>query len=744
MISASAAYLAEHAKRARTPIYQVRLFKSGTITPGLYNPSVYWTLDEISGIRADATGGGRDLTDNNTVTSNTGKRNLAAQFTAANSEYLNVDPAGLAWADGIPFFLAAWVYLDSKGADRVIVSKYDSTTGTRSWALTYNSAADRFVVVVNDAAGNQAIEYADSLGSPALATWYFICGWKDEAADTLNIQVNNGPVDSQSTTVFPGNSISVHIRVGAWKASGSIADFWDGRIDEVGVWQTVLTAEQRTVLYEGGIDLLAEHKFCTSHPVTGEDIGLELLVPLELSMKAEVEHSRFPLSTLIFRLYDTAEAATAIIAAGIAGYTCEFRSCFYDIAWAGNAVQRFTGIVTEIEHESSQAYLVTARSPMVTAQDKIIFNGAQTRLSAAITSTDTTVPVVDATGFDSASNLPQAARRHVLVDSEIMTYRGKTATSLTSVIRVGATPFAIPPAFPAHVAAAHSAGAAVRELVGMEQLTADNDELGGTVNDQHPVDYLTTILTNTTIKYGIGLGAGFVNGTELAAVRTALGAALRFRFLSSEGVNGKTFLEDELYRTLGAYPTEDEQGRIGIKLFQTAATATIVGTITDADIAAPPQWVRNAEKLVNVVIVHYDDDVTRDTADYSASTYEYRDETLIALHGRELPLIMHSKGIRSYYTFAGLAWFSATAAFLQTMAQRHIARFGNKSPVIQVQALFSKNLLEVGDDVSVTLSHVPNLDTASKSITAAPFEITAMRHNFETNVIEMQLLGYPE
>ena len=53
----------------------------------------YWNLNETSGDRADATGNGHTLTDNNTVGYATGKINNAASFVAANSGYLSIaDP----------------------------------------------------------------------------------------------------------------------------------------------------------------------------------------------------------------------------------------------------------------------------------------------------------------------------------------------------------------------------------------------------------------------------------------------------------------------------------------------------------------------------------------------------------------------------------------------------------------------------------------------------------------------------
>ena len=73
-----------------------------------------WHLDENSNgsaavTRKDSSGNGNDLTDNATVTSTQGKIGKAAQFTAANSEYLSIaENASLSPGD-IDFTFSGWV-----------------------------------------------------------------------------------------------------------------------------------------------------------------------------------------------------------------------------------------------------------------------------------------------------------------------------------------------------------------------------------------------------------------------------------------------------------------------------------------------------------------------------------------------------------------------------------------------------------------------------------------------------------
>lgn len=208
----------------------------------------YWTLEEASGTRVDSVvASGNDLTDNNTATQNPGKVGNAAQFTSANSESLTRnDNASLSTGD-IDFTVAAWVYLDSKAARQTIATKGGGgAPGSDEWVLDYLNSSDRFRFFTGGA--SYKIATANNLGSPSTATWYFIVAWHDAAADTVNIQVNDGTVNSTATTGVAPSDTTQQFKIGQYGASF----YMDGRVDEIGFWKRVLTAAERTALYNSG------------------------------------------------------------------------------------------------------------------------------------------------------------------------------------------------------------------------------------------------------------------------------------------------------------------------------------------------------------------------------------------------------------------------------------------------------------------------------------------------------------
>ena len=213
----------------------------------------YWKLDEASGTRVDSHTGGNDLTDNNTVTQAAGKIGNSAQFTNANSESLTrVDNASLS-VGNIDFTWAGWFYLDSKTTYRIGFCKYQTPllgNADFEYRIYYDAPADRFLFTIGDGGANSAVATANNLGSPSTATWYYIVGWHDASADTISIQVNNGTADSTAyaSGSFDGaGDLIIGLQAGAFG--------WDGRMDELGFWKRVLTAAERTALYNGGSGL---------------------------------------------------------------------------------------------------------------------------------------------------------------------------------------------------------------------------------------------------------------------------------------------------------------------------------------------------------------------------------------------------------------------------------------------------------------------------------------------------------
>lgn len=214
------------------------------------NLVAYWSLGEASGDAIDDHAA-NDLTDNASVGSAAGKVGNARDFERDNLEYfVRADNTDLSVGDE-DFTICAWLLLESKPSSVDLGALQKTTGGNGEYFLQWrnNDGTDKFAFAVfgSSGFGNFGLATADTLGSPSTGVWYFVCGWHDSVNDQLGIQVNNGTANTVSHTagVFDGT--------GDFTISGlEFSNYWDGLIDEVGFWKKVLTAGEKTFLYNSG------------------------------------------------------------------------------------------------------------------------------------------------------------------------------------------------------------------------------------------------------------------------------------------------------------------------------------------------------------------------------------------------------------------------------------------------------------------------------------------------------------
>lgn len=208
----------------------------------------WWDLDESSGTRNDAHSSNH-LTDNNTVTSDTGVGGVgtAAKFTAANFEYLSLaDNAALSTGDR-NFTWVGWIYADDLSAGRRILSKGTTGGGTMEYAMdSFGGTNNQIRFGVSSDGSTQDFTVTSGVTLSA-ATWYFVVAWYDAVNSTINISVNNETPVQVTGVAAPENRAGA-VQLGAFDTSG----FWNGRKDRFGFYKRVLAADERTYLYNGG------------------------------------------------------------------------------------------------------------------------------------------------------------------------------------------------------------------------------------------------------------------------------------------------------------------------------------------------------------------------------------------------------------------------------------------------------------------------------------------------------------
>jgi hypothetical protein len=216
----------------------------------------WYRLDEASGTRADSSGNGYTLTDNNTVGSATGNMSaLAADFVAASSESLSGTHAGLI----APFTIAAawswvlWIYPETpiESALANPISTYNGTKGVMCRRRGQTSFGSSTIAwdIANDAGTLKRIEGTANTPKDSWSMIALVYNGSGSAFSRTNASTS-GNTTGISGTLTPHTTFRLGTR-----AVSPGGDQWDGRIGHVGLWSRALTSGELDQLYNSGAGL---------------------------------------------------------------------------------------------------------------------------------------------------------------------------------------------------------------------------------------------------------------------------------------------------------------------------------------------------------------------------------------------------------------------------------------------------------------------------------------------------------
>jgi hypothetical protein len=171
-------------------------------------------------------------------------------FESASLETLTFPDSDALSTGDIAFSVHVEVQLESL-TNGGIVAKAQSL-GAREYHLRcVNTGAFRFEIF--NSAGT-SVGFVDS-GAITTGVIYTIDAWHDPVANTVNIQVDGGTINSAATTGVPSNTVS-QLRFGTTQTGG--ADY-DGLMRRVGFWKRILTTAEKTALQAGTSPLAVNH-----------------------------------------------------------------------------------------------------------------------------------------------------------------------------------------------------------------------------------------------------------------------------------------------------------------------------------------------------------------------------------------------------------------------------------------------------------------------------------------------------
>jgi hypothetical protein len=208
----------------------------------------YWKLDETSGTRYDSTDTNNDLTDNNTVTYDTGKIENAAKFTRTNSESLSIADASQTGLDPTgDFSISLWM---SKTSDFQMAFVTKEAAGSRAleFMIYSNVNGGKPFCYINDTSyveGTTNLGYAGAWHHIVLTYDYVTSG-----TSVMKMYVDGSLEGTTSNAVGPLTNSTAAFYIGA--RGGYSDNYFNGLIDEVGYWSRTLTQAEVTSLYNSG------------------------------------------------------------------------------------------------------------------------------------------------------------------------------------------------------------------------------------------------------------------------------------------------------------------------------------------------------------------------------------------------------------------------------------------------------------------------------------------------------------
>ena len=205
----------------------------------------WWDLDEESGVRADSViASGNDLTDNNTVLYAAGKIGNAASHVAAQTE--NLSKASTIFPTS--YHVAGWIKPTTVAGTIHFFDCGGAWPNTVQVAIAINGG--KIQATIGDGTG---FVQTNSTTGPSAGVWNFFDVSYDESTKKTSVSLNNEEPVVGSALSNTADRTSATLYLGCF-LDGSSFDY-GGEMDLVGIWSRVLTADERTELYNAGSGL---------------------------------------------------------------------------------------------------------------------------------------------------------------------------------------------------------------------------------------------------------------------------------------------------------------------------------------------------------------------------------------------------------------------------------------------------------------------------------------------------------
>lgn len=206
--------------------------------PKLANVQGFWRFE---GDFTDLSSNGYTLTETSgTIPFVNGKIERAADFDADDTEYLAIANASCPNLNITGnMSLSALIWCETISADMTVAAKWDgSTSNQKQYRLVVESDSKISFTISKDTAN---VKTLNSTHTITAGQWYAIAGTFNAATHYIYVYINGFQDGSYDTTYDAIGSDTEQFFIGGDFTAGSAGNYFDGLIDEVLIWNELLT-----------------------------------------------------------------------------------------------------------------------------------------------------------------------------------------------------------------------------------------------------------------------------------------------------------------------------------------------------------------------------------------------------------------------------------------------------------------------------------------------------------------------
>ncbi len=246
----------------------------------------------------------------------------------------------------------------------------------------------------------------------------------------------------------------------------------------------------------------------------------------------------------------------------------------------------------------------------------------------------------------------------------------------------------------------------------------------------NPIDIALRVLTSTGVQgangafdleaaeNGLATPQALVDVAGLTALRDAEFAGQSYRFKITAKVDGKQWLEENIWRSLNCYPVVLQDGKYSARRYKPApAPGAVPETLTSADLISA-EWVAGDPLIINRVVTEYDYD-TPSAPEVFGTRRVYSFDASIRKYGLRPVLLLSCPGVRGSEGNA--------ETILDDRAFLVGKRYADPPPALRCRVFYRRHTWEVGDLLKVTYDKVPDVRTGRRGLTNEVMEIVDMQ-----------------